>query len=101
VADDWEIHHAVQACCPCGFTTALVRCGCAVSRSEAWEEHKKEPHEALDGARAAIQPHLDQTGHTFPVLEHRFVLVRADGTTQDFRAYPEAVEAAEPAATAV
>lgn len=90
----YEIYHAIKACCPCGFTTELVRCGCAVSNTTAFDEVKKIEHDALAQARALAQPHLDQTGHKLPVLEHRFVLARG-GETQDFRAYTDATAAAE------
>jgi hypothetical protein len=91
-ATAFEVWHAARACCPCGETTDLVRCDCAVSATAGWNDHKNDPHIALARARDAIQPHLDATGHRFPVLEHRFVLSRA-GSTQDFRTWEEAVEA--------
>jgi hypothetical protein len=93
-AGSYEIYHAVRACCPCGYTTELVRCSCAVSASTAFDEVKKAEHDALAKARELAQPHLQQTGHKLPVLEHRFVLAR-DGQTQDFRAYTDATAAAE------
>ena len=98
---DWEVHHAVRACCPCGYQTELIRCGCDVSRQVSWDERKTDTHAGLAAAREAAQAHLDQTGHRLPVLEHRFVLECAsDGTVQDFRAYPEAIEAGEAHAAA-
>ncbi len=93
-AGSFEIYHAVKACCPCGYSTELVRCSCSVSESVSFDDVKlTEPHDALTKARELAQLHLQQTGHKFPVLEHRFVLVRG-GETQDFRAYTEATAAA-------
>jgi hypothetical protein len=93
-AGSFEIYHAVKACCPCGYATELVRCGCSVSPDVSFDEVKKsEAHDALAKARELAQPHLQQTGHKLPVLEHRFVLARG-GETQDFRAYTEATAAA-------
>jgi hypothetical protein len=90
----FEIYHAVKACCPCGYSTELVRCGCSVSKDVPYDDVKKtEGHDALVKARELAQPHLEQTRHKFPVLEHRFVLARG-GETQDFRAYTEATAAA-------
>jgi hypothetical protein len=96
-AGSYEIYHAVRACCPCGYSTELVRCSCSVSREISFDEVKKVPHDALAKAREAAAPHLQQTGHKLPTLEHRFVLVRG-GETQDFRAYTDAAAAAEPVA---
>ena len=100
-AGGYEIYHAVKASCPCGYSTELVRCGCSVSKDVSFDEATKaDVHDALAKARELAQPHLQQTGHTFPVLEHRFVLARA-GATQDFRAYTDATAAAgEPAGAA-
>ena len=100
-AGSYEIYHAVKACCPCGYSTELVRCGCSVSSDVSFDTAKKtDPHDALVKARELAQPHLQQTGHTFPVLEHRFVLARGDAV-QDFRAYTDATAAAgEPAGAA-
>lgn len=97
----YEIYHAVKACCPCGYSTELVRCGCSVSKDVSFDDVKKtDVHDALARARELAQPHLQQTGHKFPVLEHRFVLARG-GSTQDFRAYAEATAAAgQPAGAA-
>ena len=96
-AGSYEIYHAVRACCPCGYTTELVRCSCAVSSSTAFDEVKKLEHDALAKARDLCSGHLQQTGHKLPVLEHRFVLARG-GQVQDFRAYTDATAAAEQAA---
>jgi hypothetical protein len=92
---DWEVYHAVHAQCPCGFRPELVRCDCEVSRTTAFAATVKDVHPGLAAAREAIQPHLDQTGHRFPTLEHRFVYA-ADGVTQDFRTWDEAVAAGSP-----
>lgn len=93
-AGSYEIYHTVRACCPCGYVTELVRCGCGVSATTPFEEVKTAEHAALALARELAQPHLQQTGHKLPVLEHRFVLARG-GETQDFRAYTDATAAAE------
>lgn len=93
-AGSYEIYHAVRACCPCGYTTELVRCGCAVSATVSFDEAKKAEHTALAQARQLCEAHLQQSGHKLPVLEHRFVLERG-GATQDFRAYTDATAAAE------
>jgi len=101
VAREWDVHHAVRACCPCGYQAELSRCGCDISRQVSWDDRKKDVHDGLDRARQAAQAHLDQTGHKLPVLEHRFVLeCVSDDTRQDFRAYPEAIEAGEAHAAA-
>ena len=98
-AGSFEIYHAVRACCPCGYSTELVRCGCSVSQDVSFDDVKKtEAHAALAQARELAQPHLQQAGHKLPVLEHRFVLARG-GELQDFRAYTEATEAAGIVAT--
>lgn len=98
-AGSFEIYHAVKACCPCGYSTELVRCGCSVSQDVSFDDVKKtEAHDALARARELAQPHLQQTGHKLPVLEHRFVLERG-GEIQDFRAYTEATAAAGIVAT--
>lgn len=90
----YEIYHAVRACCPCGTTTELVRCSCAVSATTSFDEVKKGPHDALAKARELAQAHVQASGHKLPVLEHRFVLARG-GEIQDFRAYTDATAAAE------
>ena len=94
MSGSYEIYHAVRACCPCGFTTELVRCSCAVSASTPFDEVKKAEHAALAQARDLCADHLKATGHKLPVLEHRFVLSRS-GNVQDFRAYTDATAAAE------
>ena len=94
-AADWEVYHAVRAACHCGYQAELVRCSCRISRDVSWAESIKDPHDGLASAKEAIGPHLEQTGHRLPTLEHRFVYSAGDDV-RDFRTWDEALKAGEP-----